>query len=180
MHVEITRLLTVWLKHPQFGVNALLPGIPRDLVGDATMEDEEPKPVTVYNDVDFELDDVGGFQPPSVPSLAVIADVAPDGVDIAEKLKSGHSYGFTVGIGYYSEFGANNRARARRDGNYVLRAVGQSIVRFSQASQRTREINQVQISKFTKLTIQRVAGAVPASTLMGMVFADGVLLNKAP
>lgn len=172
-------MLTAWLGHEVYGVNALLPEIPRNTMV-ANEEDPEPDPVNIYNDMDFQFDDVLGFNPPTRPALTVIADTAPDSVDIGEVFKAGHVYGFTVGVGYYPR--DVTRSKGRVDGSYVLRAVSQSLVRFNvpKLSAGYRELNDVKIVKLTKLSIQRVAGAVPESALMGIVFADGLVLNKAP
>jgi hypothetical protein len=180
MHVEVTRMVTAWLGHAVYGVNALLPNVSRDLIG-GEEEDEEPELVTIYNDIDFELDDVAGFNPAKRPALAVICDVNPEGTDISQPDKPGHEYGLTGAIAYYAKEGTP-RARARRDGNYVLRAAGQSLARFNrpQLSKDFRQLNDVLLARLTKLSFQRVAGAVPESSLMGIVFFEGILLNKAP
>lgn len=176
MHVEVTRMITAWLGDATNGVNKLLPSVPRDLVG-GEEEDEEPKAVALYNDIDFELDSVAGINPPTTPSLVVIVDVNPEGTDIGAD-KSGYSYSATGAVAYYAE--KVTRARARRDGNYVLRAVGRSIARWNTRHQRDRELNRILLARITKLSFQRVAGGIPESTLMGILFFEGIVLDKAP
>lgn len=179
MHVEITRLITAWLGHATHGVNALLPAVPRDLVG-GEEEDEEPDAVDFYNDVDFEIDGVAGINPPTVPSIVVIVDVNPEGTDIGQQEKPGHNYSFTGAIAYYAE--DTTRAKARLDGDYVLRATGRSLARYNRprASKGYRELNDIEIIRLTKLSFQRVAGAVPESSLMGILFVEGIVMDKAP
>jgi len=180
MHVEVTRMITAWLSHPVYGVNALLPDIPRDLIG-GTEEDEEPEEMAaVYNDIDYELDDVLGFNPAKRPSLVVISDSNPEGTDLEQPTKEGHVYSVAGAIGYYPR--DVSRGRGRRDGNYVLRAVGQSLVRFNQPrlSKDYRELNGIKFVRLTKLSFQRTAGAVPESALLGILFFDGIVVNKLP
>ena len=188
MHVEATRLLTAWLGHPQYGVNALLPSIPRDLFG-GQLEDEEPEPVTIYNDVDFDsaMDEtVLGVNPPVRPALVVVFDVSPKGIDIEQIEKPAHLYNMVGVVAYYSEDGIN-RMQARRQGGYTLRAVGRSLVRYnlgriskSRTGTNYRMLNDIEITKITNMTFVRPAGAVPQSQMQGAVFLDLIVKDRAP
>lgn len=179
MHVEVTRMVTAWLEHETYGVNALLPGIPRFQI-DGETEDPEPPLVTVFNDVDFALSGIGGITPPMTPSIVVVSDGSERSRDIAQPNKAGHEIpGWVVGVGYYAEPGY--REAAIIAGNITLRAVAQSIRLFHGVrSAAYKELNGVMIARFTEITMERVAGAVPDSTLLGLVFAELTLVNKLP
>jgi hypothetical protein len=179
VHVEITRMITGWLGHTEFGVNKLLGSVPRSKLGSGV--DEKPATVKIYNDVDFDIVSAAGVDPPQVPSLVVVSDVDPKGADIGQQKKPAHTYSCVVGVGYYAE--ETERDRTVRDGNYVMRAVMQSLMRYHESPERSkayREINGIRLTLMTGLTVQRVAGAVPPSRLLGLVFADFGVLDKLP
>lgn len=188
MHVEATRLITAWLNHPQHGVNALLPGVPKEYVG-GEEEDDDPKPVDIYNDVDFDdaVDEsVLGINPPTLPALVVVFDVSPKGIDVDEVEKTSHIYTMVGAVAYYSEDGIN-RMQARREGGYTLRAVGRSLKRYNlgrYSQPRTgtsyRVLNDIKLVRITNLTFQRPAGAVPVSQMQGVVFLDVTVQDQAP
>ena len=177
MHVEVTRMITAWLEHDQYGVNTLLPKVPRlKLDGD---EDPEPPAVTIFNDVDFTvIDSAGGIiKPPTTPSLVVISDGVARDDEIAQSQKKGHEILWDVGVGYYAD---GYREEGIVAGNYTLRAVMQSLVRFhGMRADGFREVNGVRAARITRLEMERVAPGV-ASTLVGMVFARLIVLNKLP
>lgn len=178
MHVEITRMLTGWLAHPEYGVNKLVLTMPRaNLKG---VNDDKPDKVDIYNDVDFDIGSVAGIDPPSFPSVVVVADLDLKNTDAGQVHKSAYEIAAVAGIGYYAE--EITKARNIRDGNYVLRSVMRSLRRFNKPSLSTdyRQLNGVGIVRITNLTMQRVAGAVPTSRLLGVVFADLMVLDKAP
>ena len=75
MHVELTRMITAWLEHADYGVNAILPTLPRNKADGG--EDEAPPDVAIYNDVDFQVYEGSRviIVPPSTPSLVVASDM---------------------------------------------------------------------------------------------------------
>lgn len=184
MHAEVTRMITAWLGHEEYGVNALLPDIPRNqwvAPGDPEVQDPEPPDVEIYNDVDFKVvDSAVGIVPPSTPSIVVSSDASSRSRDVAEPTKGGHEIpGWVVAVGYFAEPGY--REAAILAGNYTMRAISQSLKRFHGVrGDGYRELNGVRIARVTEITIERVAGGVPDSTLLGLVFAELVVLNKLP
>ncbi len=180
MHVEITRLITRWMEDPTYGVNALLPGITRLTgVGDAT--DSEPPPVTIYNDVDLKSGSIAstlGIDPPKKPALVIVADSVPETQDMQGR-SAAHEFKADVGFGYYGDV-KHSREKAIIAGDYTLRAVKKSLRRFNEAPQPTRQLNGIMIARVVSVETERVAGAVGASVLMGMLFARMTVLDKAP
>ena len=177
MHVEITRMITGWLAHKEYGVNGQLVDVPRNKVGSGT--DEKPATVKIYNDVDYDIVSVAGVDPPETPSIVVVADVGPKGADIGQQRKSAHEFTAVVGVGYYAE--EIERARTVRDGNYVSMAIMHSLLLWNESPDRSkgfRDLNRIRLMLMTGVTIQRVAGAIPPSRLLGMVIADFKLMYK--
>lgn len=187
MHVEVTRVLTQWLRHEDFGVVAMLTGMTHKMLDEDGDPIDEPIPtaIDIYNDVDFDLaQGVLGVDPPTVPSLVVVADSPPEIEDIGEPVKEGHAAELVVGVGYYAE--KDFRAAAMIAGNYVLRAVKKSLRQYNRPQQNRilvaqRTLNDVLVAKVTRATIQRVAGGtVQNSALLGFLLADVTVIDKAP
>lgn len=184
MHVEITRLLVGWLKHPEFGVNKLLDQVGRQklVISGAPKEDPKPAKVTILSDVDDEvIAGVVGIDPPVVPSLVVVSDIDMRNTDVRQEKKAGREISGVTGIGYYAEEG-ESRAANIRDGNYVLRAVIKSLNAYQASAQRSsdyRELNGVRIASLSGMTIQRVAGGIQGK-LVGFVLADLFVMDMAP
>lgn len=178
MHVEITRILTRWLSHPQYGVNKLAPLVPRENMDGK--KDPAPVKVDIYNDVDFDLTSIAGITPPSVPSLVIVADLDLRSSDIAQATRQAHLIPAIAGIGYYAE--PEYKSDAIKAGNYVLRAVGRSLKLLNEPNkyQPVRELNNIMVARVVGVVTQRVAGAVPPSGLLGIMFADLQVMNKAP
>lgn len=186
MHVEVTRILTAWLQHDQYGVNAMLATLPRwtgFYEEDETTPINDPLPpdVDVYNDVDVkEILTTGGLRPPTMPSLVVVVDMNPKTVDIKDPNASGHEMSVAAGIGFYAEQTEVEKDIVR--GDYVLRAVKKSLVRFNSPvlSKDYRKLNDYSLSRIVSIETQRVASAVPESFMLGILFADLIVLDKAP
>lgn len=179
MHVEVTRILTQWLKHPVYGVNTLLETVPRAKMNGTF--DPKPAKVTIYNDVDFEnMITTGGIQPPKMPSIVLVTDENPKSSDIAQIHKSGHVISMASGIGFYAE--QSEISKDIKFGNYVLRAIRRSLHAFNlpELSHEGRELNDVKLLKVVQVETQRVAPAVPESYMLGVLFADLLVLDKAP
>ena len=190
MHIEATRLITAWLNDPTYGVNAQINAVSRDRFGEVASEaDPVPTAVTIYNDVDFDDDvdeSVLGINPPTLPALVVVFDVNPKGIDVDEIEKTSHQYNMVGAVAYYAEDGIN-RMLARREGGYVLRAVGRSLTRYNlgrlssaRGGTNYRVLNGIKLVRITNLTFQRPAGGVPASQMMGIVFLDVIVQDQAP
>lgn len=183
MHVEVTRMITLWLQHEAFGVEAMLAQVHRKkspLAAD-TDEDPEPKLPYYYNDVDSEDIDESplGIVPPRLPGLIIVSDGATDTTD-TEGQSSAQFNRVILGVGYYSD--AVKRAQGIRDGNYTLEAVKKSLNRFRKGenSAKYRELNGFRIVKIRRMEIERVAGGVGASALVAMLFATLEVQDKAP
>ena len=179
MHVEISRMITAWLEHKEYGVNTLLASVPRkNLSG---KDDRKPQAVKVYNDVDFNIAGVVGIDPPELPSIVVVSDMDIRNAQVVQPKQPGVSYTAVVGVGYYAD--EDDKSLVVKDGNYVLRAVMRSLKMFDDSPDRSkayRELNKIQLTRMTGLTQQRIGGAVPQSRLLGLVFADFTVLDKAP
>lgn len=178
MHVAVTRVLTRWFNSTPYGVNALLATVPRKKAN-GTSSDAKPEKVTIYNDVDFaEILTTGGIKPPSLPALVVVSDVNGKSDDIRKIHVPAHTFTGTAGIGFYAaqtEIGDDIIL-----GDLVLRAVKQSLTKFNLAPQLERELNKILVGKVMSVEWQRVAPAVPESYMLGVLFADLVILDKAP
>lgn len=180
MHVEMTRLVTAALQDPKTGVNALLLYIPRKRMNGTS--DAKPSPVLIYNDVDAPdgmSDDhwMREINPPTKPSLVVIADSDPRTTDTAAKFKQGHAASLMLAVAYFAE--DTLRDRAVRDGNYVLRASAKSLMALSGTSVANRTVNDFLLVQIEEMVTQRVAGAV-SDNLMGILFARVTVLDKSP
>lgn len=184
MHVDVTRMLVKWLEHDQYGVNALAAELPR-LTGELDedndpIEDPAPAAVTVFSDLTPEINHTEGLRPPKMPCIVVIVDANPKTVDIGKRGKPAHEISAAVGIGFYAE-----QTDIERDiitGDYILRALKQSLTLFNEPhlSRDYRELNKIQLTKVESIETQRVASAVPESHMLGILFADLLVLDKLP
>jgi hypothetical protein len=182
MHVEITRILANWLKHPDYGVNAMLATLPRfNKIGSTTSKDPKPADVTVFSDVDTpEILTTSGWAPPKIPALIIMTDLNPRPIDISKATMPGHFFTAFSGIGYFAEM--TEREKNIVQGGYVLRAVKKSLKIYNEPkySNPNRELNSVQVSRIDSVELQRVASAVPESLMLGVVFVNMTVLDKAP
>jgi hypothetical protein len=185
MHVEVTRMLAAWLADETYGVNALLPDLPRwtglNDEDDNPIDDPLPADVTIFSEVDAPgIMTDGGLRPSKMPSLVIVVDENQRTSDIGVIGKPGHWLTAVAGIGFYAE--QTEREKDIIHGNYVMRAVKQSLTLFNEPkySGQYRKLNQYTLSKIEGVEIQRVAPAVPSSHMLGIVFADLRVLDEAP
>jgi hypothetical protein len=187
MHVEVARILTAWLKHETYGVNAMIDQVDRwtgyyEDDGTTQILDPRPADVDIYNDIDTkEIQSTSGIRPPTMPSLVIVVDANPKTIDIAQVHKSGHEISAAAGFGYYAE--QTDIGTEIIAGDYVLRALTKSLVRFNQPQLSRpflRELNGILLARITGYETQRVASAVPESWLLGILFADLQILDKSP
>lgn len=178
MHVELTRMITAWLGHADYGVNTLVKTVPRNKIGSG--KDPLPPKVEIYNDVDWDVvaDTRTLITPPTTPSLVVVSDMLVR-EDEPQPQKSGREVpNCQVGIGYYAEPGY--REAAIIAGDYTLRAVFLSLRRYhGEQANGYRELNGIRAARITRLEMERVVPNVQ-STLLGLVFAQVLVLDKLP
>lgn len=107
-----TRLFSRWAKHPQFGINALLPQIPRH-GGDPAVGT-----VDVLDDVDSEAVQLD-YEPSAKRSLIVCVDE-----DVPSRFNAGRgeSEQDRVVVGLYYLVKDMTAGQARKEGEYVMAA----------------------------------------------------------
>ena len=161
---EVTLLVDRWLRHEDYGVEAMLETVPR-LRPDGKA-DPRPKIPKIYNDVEHGLE----VDPPSSPALVVFAFSEPT-TDLRDLFHQKYEQ-VMVSVAYATR--DVEQTQATRDGNYVLRAVRKSLVRFNdqRLSSGYRELNSIKIQAGDRATIRRVAGSVGSSQLWGFVLAS--------
>jgi len=120
---EPVRLIADWLADPINGVGALLAAVPRD-TGDPL-----PGTVAVMDETRDEAAAPGQFPDPGTGVVVTVALHTGRVFDGSAAQNSGHgSWNLLVRIGLR----ATNMADAKRDGNYVLRAVLWSLRKYRQ------------------------------------------------
>lgn len=177
MIVEGTVLTSEWLKHPEYGVAALLPLVPRNKPGGGMWR--LPETPTIYDDVQ-DKSVAAELEPTKVPALVVFADSDIDETPTPHE-SGAKGDGLDVVIAYIVR-NPSSLLDARRDGMFVLRAVRQSLHRLQTPKLSTghRRLNGISISRVQRVTLQRVAGAVGRSTLAGFVIARYLMLDENP
>ena len=120
---EPVRLLTDWLAGATGGVGAMLALVPRD-AGDPL-----PGPVTVLDETRDDAAAPGQFPDPGLGVVVTVALQAGRVFDGAAAQNSGHgTWNLLVRIGLRN----TSMADAKRDGNYVMRALLWSVRRYRQ------------------------------------------------
>lgn len=135
MILEAARIVSDWLQHPTYGVNAMLALVPKDGA-------ESPPPVVTFEDEVSDPRAAVGRPGPLWPALQI--DVL--GVDVVENqvvADQGDGSG-VVRIRYVT---ANAKAHdAKRDGSYTIRAVAWSLRKLNQlAHEGSRTRNQIRL-----------------------------------
>lgn len=182
MHVEVTRMIHAALTDPEIGVTPLLLKIPRKRIDGTT--DLLPTLAAVYSDVDrpegvTDPDWMKHINPPDRPALVIVADQDLTGEDLEDKFKPGREVSIGVAIAYYTD--DVDRERAVVDGNYVLRAAKQSVIRMIHWPMSRRTLNDIRLTQIERIATQRVAGAAQGpSSLMGFLFVRINALDMAP
>jgi hypothetical protein len=170
-----TRLVDRWLKHPEYGVAAMLQTVPR-LTPEGDL-DEMPKVPDIYNDM--ETDELAkNLEPPTSPALVVYSDADPT-VDVKGDYRQ-ITDALIVSVAYITR--DMPPARASLDGGYVLRAVRKSLTRFNdqRIAMPFRELNDFKVAAVREVRTVRVAGAVGRSQLWGFVLASLTVIDSAP
>ena len=175
MIVETTRLVDRWLRHPEYGVAAMLTLVPRSIPGGG--EDPIPETPIIYNDTEHE-EVAAEIDPPGKRSLVLFIDSELD-TDARDKHRQ-IATGLQVVVAYISK--EVPPLVAVREGGYVLRAVRMSLTRYNSQdlSAGYREVNGVKIASVNNMTQQRVAGAVGRSQLWGFVLAAVTVIDSIP
>lgn len=144
MHLELVRIVADWLRDPTEGVNALLPGIPREpddpmAPTAVAIEDETTQLDPATRRQHQELADPA--EPWPVPVLSVLSSsgaTSDDDQPTAGVVVDAHA---TILICYFTA--EPDAARAVRYSSYTLRATMQSLRRLLNAPQARRERNGV-------------------------------------
>ncbi len=163
MDLEVTRMLTDWLKDPDDGVNAKLLTLPLDGGDD---------PVIPVNDIlDITRDDVVANRSDPVNDQAIY--VMPDAsyesegeVGMNQPNIRRTDGGLSIAIRYLTKVA--NTARGQRDTRYVIRAILASMAAFS-LSEADHIRNQICIERFTSMGHLLVHEAVGAAVVTGAV-----------
>lgn len=171
MITEVTLLLDRWLHQAKYGVNALLPGVPRDKIDGGTWD--APASVTIYNDIEDDCV-LRELDPDDVPAVVVFCDEDEDISEIARTDKAGQK-----GKGLVAVFAYMDRDRdlslSKLEGGLVLRAVRKSLsyLQIPRISDPLggRRLNKISISKIDSITESRITTGIGRSTLIGFVTA---------
>lgn len=174
---DITIMYDRWLRHPEYGVAAMLPTIPRVVPAlgatPATVISEPTMP-TIYNDVEHESV-VREIDPDKEPALVVFTDSDPDVPMHPNRRAVDRTV--TTTIAYTTR--EMPPLRAVQWGGLILRAVKLSVGHFNdqRKAKGYRELNGVSIQAVRSVTEQRVSGAVGRSRLWGFLLVDSTVLD---
>lgn len=172
---EVTELVATWLADATWGVNALLPNVPR-LVGDVA-----PDAIgAIYQEYahDFLAQDK---DPPIVPSLIVAVEN-----DVQASLATGMPTSVitaadSVYIGVFYAVRQTLGAQAKRDGSYTLRAVRQSLHALgSQAGSSSRTLRETTLADIVRVSESRLTRTLGDGALAGMCVARCTVWDTAP
>lgn len=175
MIVETTRLIDRWLRHPEYGVAAMLVEVPRNLPGGGV----DPLPImpTILNDTEHE-EVAAEIDPPGPVSLVLFADSDVE-FDATDKHRQVGRQ-IVIAVAYITK--DTPALTAVRDGGYVLRAVRRSLTRYNNQTLAVghRELNGVKVAAIGQVTQQRVSGAVGKSQLWGFVLMAVTVIDSIP
>lgn len=176
MRIELTRIVADWLLHPEFGVNAYIPSVPRDagdpappLIAGWADPSGQPQvqPLAVFDNTRHEWVARRG-DPPALPCLVV---GIPDVVDVTgEPWPSGQYRTTTIdvelAIAYISA--SEDEFAALRDGEYTLRAVVRSLRELTaNANEASCLRNDVRLDNVTRVRYTPLSEAVGAGRMSG-------------
>lgn len=121
---EPVRLLADWLGDPTNGIAALLAAVPRD-----SGDPPPPSLITVLDETRHEAATAGHFPDPGSGIAVTVQMTSAVAGDDRAAQNSGHgSWNMLVRVGLRN----TNGAAAKRDGNYVLRALLWSLRKYRQ------------------------------------------------
>lgn len=174
MITEITRLVDRWLKHDEYGVEAMLQTIGRQTPeGDS---DELPETPSIFNDTE---DDMGMLmEPDKSPALIVFCARGPR-IDLTNNMMQKGSLA-TVYVSYVTR--DVPEIQAARDGNYTLRAVKKSLTRFNSygKAEQYRKLNGILIAAVNPLDEFQTRSAVGKSRMWGFVQVGVLVVDSQP
>lgn len=177
MIVNTTRILRRWLEHPLYGINALLPDVPRARVDGVI--DTVPPSVAFYDDIDD--DEVAeGIKPPITPAMVLYCD-APARVDIDQRNYLKGEAPLVFAGAYVTE--NLPESVAARYGGYTARAFRRSLYLFNKQELSVtpeldyRTLNGIKVMKVGLVTEQRVATDAGQSSLWGFVLASVTVVD---
>ena len=181
MRIETIRATADWLKDETNGVNALLPGVPRDSTDElppllATGPDE----LACVYDATRHLWVRKRTDPPNLPCLYVMSE---QGFEVhGEEMTGDHFDTKTpciITIRYLAS--KNDEEQATQDGEYTLRAVKQSLRRFMlQDFDTNRTRNGVGIMSLLRVMYYPITASVGESMVAGAVAAYFDLRDTNP
>lgn len=174
MITNSTLIMSNWLRGSVYGINKLLPDIPREKPTGGNFD--APRPVTIYDDVQdpsvaMELD------PDKVPAVVLFCDAD---AEIEEAGSGQKGYGIVLVAAYIDR--DSPHLLMRQEGGLVARAVRRSLNKFNvpSLSRKVGTLNRIQVVKVTAIKEVRVAAAIGNSTLAGFVRATLTVLDLAP
>lgn len=145
MFNEALRMHTAWLTHPQHGVNALLPSVPKYLGTDGLEESPVVPPLALITDETVHPAVAYGLLPAQLPALALTLDIG-DATEDQQVSDMGDGT-FDVILRYAVR--EADAAVGTRWAGYSMRAVIWSLRRLYQemipAALAAREINGIQL-----------------------------------
>lgn len=173
MYLETLRMVTAWLKHEQYGVNAMLGVVPIDPV------DNTPNPIAtlsnagglaVFNEPDCE-EVITKREPIALPALYVTSEdrITMSGEPIPDGQVRYVESGIPIVIRYITD--VQPLTKAVIDGYYTLRAAAKSLAEFSkQVHEADRTRNMILIIHGTSLDY------LPIDEAVGKVRASGAII----
>jgi hypothetical protein len=170
MITAATTIVSSWYKHEEYGINALLPNVPRFKLGNDGPKHPAPPPVTIYDDInDADLEKGGDLQPPRSPAIVVFADSDMEiafGREGVPQTGSG-----LVVVTAYIVNDVGIRSKVKLNAGFTLRAARRSLTKLNTGkySDGFREHNGIKLVKINSVLEQRVMGAVGKSTLVGFM-----------
>lgn len=184
MRLELLRISADWMKHATLGVNAKIPGVPRD-AGDAEppaiaawTPDGGAATIAVFNQADHDW----VFEkkaPPAVPALYIACEMPLEVIGEVFSTQRRTIRDVTILILYITE--KSDKAIALRDGEYTLRAAVRSwreLMRNDNAAARTR--NNICIEITSTVQYVPVTEAVGSHRLAGALVLSVRAIDAAP
>lgn len=174
MFTETVQLLARWLRHDEYGVNALVATLGRDKV-DGPGKWPRIRPITIYDDATDE-GTATSIEPPEVPALAVTR-VGNFKIPLGVSQVKGAS-SVLVAVGYVTAPEVD-RLAALRECGYSLRGVRLSCDRFNsiRLSGAYRAINGVQVMQLSFVTQQDAPVAVGRLKMWGFVLVQATVAD---
>lgn len=174
MRLELVRMIVAALVHPTRGVNAKLPGVPRD------EGDDLPAAIVAVYDITRDDHVVNRSEPPKIPCLYVI-DEGPVAVDGEQMTGTYRDTAETVAVTIRYVAGGHDLAKAMNAGDYTLRAAQRSVMELmEQANEADQVRNYVELRFLRKVTYVPARETVGEAAVAGALILEFDLRDLAP